>query len=805
MGDMERTGGLGHSPPTSYTGAAHLLPNNLEDDADAGGIAPSTNSTFSVPLLKGTEYVSHPPSIANAKETAGAITESRKVAVDDRRWTAFLKCLPHVFPLAVTIVVLALNIAGFYWQDLGEPHQNNILQALQYVAKAHEITMAASLTSIVVHRLQFDLTTSKGIPFGFLSAGYQLSDPLFLFAKEFWGGATSRTHPSGISRFFPFGYLLVVGFGLTALVGPSSAVAMIPRLDWWDVPTQQAFGEFNDRLYLNRTYKELWPAEITNSIYADTSGCDDSQTLNSNCALSATSVILPWIHEHQSQGLKPNITVPQQGEVIRYLTSQSGPPDTSGWTIASTVPYQLTRDLGQYWEWLVENATLPGHFKRPLIQPSFKDRKYQMKKPLVQSECKSYFNPDFEHDDFEFPHKELETPPLDKFLAEKWTLPNEFVKQLIRNDTAIGNSTDSTHPFVLFDWYDTANNFSNAGAPSLGAVIIYSTHSSLDGRNSTHYINLATCTFDGRWAPFVFYLDPKDNPVILQNTPNPMDILNGSQKAHPDDLTQMKIHLEWANLLNVQSKSPHDPAATTVEELIEALGAFYFKDLWDVFPEPSREGAWVMASLDWRLSTVLGLCVTEALARAYVDDAKSSTVYRDALAKNQSYARGLNDLNIEVSAEGWENHTLEWVAPIDSRWNASVPPFDVWAPQHGYTEIAINIQRYGYGYGFGGIPIKLATTALVVYSVLVVGHMLVVFLGGRTFQSWSGMSEMLALAWNSTPAPGLRNASAGIEKIATWKQVVRVQEKDGKQLRLVLDNQNEKMPGWKPRPGTEYG
>ncbi|KAI4162148.1 MAG: hypothetical protein LQ342_004166 [Letrouitia transgressa] len=803
MGNMEGTSGLGHSRSTSYTGASHLLPNVLEGDADAGSITPSINSTFSAPLLERTEYESHPPTIANAKEAGEAIAEPRKAAVDDRRWTAFPSCLPHVLPLGTTIAVLALNITGVFWQDLGEPHQNNILQALQYVAKAHEIMMAASLASIAVHRLQYDLTTSKGVPLGFLSAGYQLSDPLLFLTKEFWGGAISRTHPSGISRFFPYGYLLVLGFGLTALVGPSSAIAMIPRLDWWNVPTQQAFGDINDRLYLNRTYKELWPADITTGMYANTSGCDNSQSLNSNCALSAMSVILPWTHDHQSQGLKPNITVSQRSEVIRYLTSQSGPPDTSGWTITSTVPYQLAQDLGRYWEWLVENATLPGHIKRPLIQPSFKDRKYQMRKPLVQAECKSYSNPDFEHDDFDFPHQELKTPPLDGFLAEKWTLPNEFVKQLIGNNSAIGDYTDSTHPFVLFDWYDTANNFSNAGAPSLGAVVIYSTHASVDGKNSAHYTNLATCTFDGRWTPFVFHLDPKEDPTIRQNSPNPMDILNGPQKADLKDLTQMKIHLEWANLLNVKSRSPYDPAATTVEEVIEALGAHNY-DRWDVFPEPERDGPWVMTSIDWRLSTVLGLCVTEGLARAYVDDSGGSIVYRDALAANQSYARSLNDLNIKTPVEGWENYTLEWVAPIDSRWNASIPSFDVWAPQHGYTEIAIAIQRYGYGYGFGGVPIKLATVALVVYSVLVMGHMLVVFLGGQTFKSWSGMSELLALAWNSTPTPGLQNASAGIEKIATWKQVVRVREKDGKRLRLVLENQNEKTPSWKPRPGAKY-
>ncbi|KAL8746674.1 MAG: hypothetical protein Q9190_001328 [Brigantiaea leucoxantha] len=71
------------------------------------------------------------------------------------------------------------------------------------------------------------------------------------------------------------------------------------------------------------------------------------------------------------------------------------------------------------------------------------------------------------------------------------------------------------------------------------------------------------------------------------------------------------------------------------------------------------------------------------------------------------------------------------------------------------------------------------------------------------------MSEMLALAWNSKRATGLRNTSAGIQKSATWRQVVRIREEEEKQLGPVLadykdDKRNEKVPTWKPRSGTMY-
>ena len=90
-----------------------------------------------------------------------------------------------MIPLSVTVAIFTLNILGIYWQDLGRPSQNTILQALQYVVKAHELTMTASLTAIAVHRLLYRLNSPKGVPLGFLTAGFQLSDPFFIYRKEF--------------------------------------------------------------------------------------------------------------------------------------------------------------------------------------------------------------------------------------------------------------------------------------------------------------------------------------------------------------------------------------------------------------------------------------------------------------------------------------------------------------------------------------------------------------------------------------------------------------------------------------------
>ena len=71
--------------------------------------------------------------------------------------------------------------------------------------------------------------------------------------------------------------------------------------------------------------------------------------------------------------------------MIRYLTSMGGPPEVSSWTVTSRVSYQVARDLGEFWEWQMLNATLPQNFDRPLLSMSFEDERHRIQKLLVQA------------------------------------------------------------------------------------------------------------------------------------------------------------------------------------------------------------------------------------------------------------------------------------------------------------------------------------------------------------------------------------------------------------------------------------
>lgn len=748
----------------------------IEDEYDRSR-PQSPLSTNENPLLHSEPF---PPNQPPIDAYTNQQIEPRAAAAHREPWLNALYCLPHMVPLAATITILILNARGVYWQDLGRPYQNTMLQVLQYAAKAHELTMVASLTAIVVHQIQYDLSSPKGVSLGFLTAGFRLSDPLFVCTRQFLRGAMVRVHAKGMSRFSALTYLVVLGVALTSVVGPSSAIAMIPRLHWWEVSKTDAFGPlYTDRVYFNRTEAELWPENITNAIYADVSKCDPIDTDPQDCAVRAMDVVGPWVTLHQMQGTKPNITIFQDSEVTRYLTSQGGPPDNSSFTVSSTIGSVFAKDLDHYWDWLVENSSLPLKIDRPLLRPAFKTSSFKMRKPLVSAQCQTYFHPDLEKGAFAFPHDELLTPPLDRFRNDTWSLPNDFVLNLKGDDSDIGNAKDTSHPYILFDWFDTATEFSSQGAPSLGAVVLYLTF------NGTDYLGaLTTCSFDGRWAPVEYYLDPKDVVTIYQDSPNPMDILNGSSKVAATDLIQMRMSLDWAKTINVKGSDPKFPSTTVVEQMLVRFSGGNF-----IYPEPEPEltTGYVMKSVDWRLSTTLGLYLTESLAHAFSDLSKGSMLYRQAPEFNQSYVRYLNDINQPALKRFYRDGKLDWVETRDHLWNISFLPWDEWAPQNGYTEIIFTVQRNGYGYGFEGVPIKLATLVLAIYVILVCGHVVAVLFSGHVYKGYSTISDMVALAWNSAPAKEVSDIATGTEKVQTWSLVVRAKEED-QRPQLVFDS-----------------
>ena len=170
--------------------------------------------------------------------------EPVKTAVCQSRTTALLRALIHVIPVAVALWEISLNCYTYY---VGSFIYN--LVYYQFAAKAHEILIQASLAAIVFSYVRHEMVLGKGLPFGALFSGLQINQISYLWSMEFWGSVSSKHLP--IWRKISMGILISVCFILAAAAGPSSAILLIPRLDYWPAGSTHIF--------VNATSSDIWP------------------------------------------------------------------------------------------------------------------------------------------------------------------------------------------------------------------------------------------------------------------------------------------------------------------------------------------------------------------------------------------------------------------------------------------------------------------------------------------------------------------------------------------------------------------
>lgn len=174
-------------------------------------------------------------------------TEQTKIAMRRSRTTALLRALIHVIPVGVALWEIVLN-----WNTYFVGYGVYNLAYYQFGAKVHEIAIQASLSAVIFSYVRYELMLGDGIPFGALFSGLQISQASYLWSMEFWGTISSRN----ISWKKKLGLLLVVtaSIFLAAVTGPSSAILLVPRLDYWPAGSTH--------IWINLTSDSLWPSRL---------------------------------------------------------------------------------------------------------------------------------------------------------------------------------------------------------------------------------------------------------------------------------------------------------------------------------------------------------------------------------------------------------------------------------------------------------------------------------------------------------------------------------------------------------------
>jgi hypothetical protein len=136
---------------------------------------------------------------------------------------AALNSLLHFVPVSGALVLLVL-----FWTQYWVGGNSDNGTSLQFVAKLHELLMQASLVDILLHVIRFQ-AISGYVPLGALSGAAKAPQLSYLWSLDFLSAILS---PAFRARRKVAFILSTLGLLLmTAVVGPSSAVLMIPRPD----------------------------------------------------------------------------------------------------------------------------------------------------------------------------------------------------------------------------------------------------------------------------------------------------------------------------------------------------------------------------------------------------------------------------------------------------------------------------------------------------------------------------------------------------------------------------------------------
>ena len=104
----------------------------------------------------------------------------------------------------------------------------------------------------------------------------------------------------------------------------------------------------------------------------------------------------------------------------------------------------------------------------------------------------------------------------------------------------------------------------------------------------------------------------------------------------------------------------------------------------------------------------------------------------------------------------------------------------------------------GYGWNLDGIPIKIALPILLLYCVYALSYSLYTLFTGRSSNTWRSISDLTALAMNSTPTSALKNTSCGVGLTDTYRKLVSVREVEKhKRLEFVFKQDEDNAGSYK--------
>jgi hypothetical protein len=790
----------------------------VHDDESTEYKGPSPPSPQTPVLLKATQ-------IATPISKHG---EEPKVALERSVRQLLLSFAIHIIPSATTITLVSLSIFNVYFFDSDGTStslpidMNELFNLFQFVAKIHEILLVSSLSAMVMHLVRIFLLGQRGLPFGLLTAGYSVGSAEYLLSKPFLTSAATKTT-------WIFVALIAVFTALANTLGPASAIALIPSLDWWQM--KHPFGTESLPVLLQGTSSDIWPltvgmdqATITNDTTTDGRvACYKSSSYNmvSGCPASGWETMKAWAVSNSNQGIAANVTFIDdvsgaQRIVKSRLTDRNG--STPGVAITTSISESMATVVGSFWEQTRNRGYPVDAAMRPRLRVPSSESIYQ---PLVQVQCTPH-TLSFLHTLNMSRNSSVESVVgINTFSAEgptAWKLPDwiyDFQYKPSNRISADGLRLSKSTAYNV-SWVDGSGQ--DGFNLSTAAIVVTPILLSVEPNDTNSIYQEAivhTCSVDARWiATDVIYDATADitvqhnisDPLLFQRRPNPTGQSGMQDRNRWGVSPAIQLTMDWLNALNLplQVDNATTDAITwlftpyTNSFLDDRDGGNMTTDtvgvsennanksvIYDFNPGVNmnnnvssiRDATGFVTASSETVATLLGLYITDGLARIAVDPIQQTSVLVTQRINETAYQ--VEALANFAGSDGLirtENATVDEINQAPSR-------------------LTFSVERYGYGYGFRTATVGFGAAILLSHTfiaVVYIAYALYDFFApsghGWTSGVWGGMAEFAALLINSRPSEELQNTCAGVDKRETWRLNVRIRECGEGHLGVVVGN-----------------
>jgi hypothetical protein len=305
-----------------------------------------------------------------------------------RLWDTWI----HVVPMGLSGFLMYINIQRWYWfeEEPIEFHHNGVKNSLQFGAKLYELLVIASLGTLTLKLLKRRLVQSE-VPLGLLTGAYRIGDIPYIFSTPFW---------KALPACLPLALFIVMNTIIVTLAGPSSAILMVPELDWYPLPN--AFSNVESPFYYWHSRATLWPRQLTKAeigLYDELPNCDGIGEFTSWCPAGGFAELQGWVQSYGSSYLTNHPTFrSQNGNLGRQLASVEsiGDVTTDGAVAMTTVSHSILLTISGLLDFIDEKevetrvdrerANIGSIVGTKKFKMTTKDN-FPIFQPLVQTSC----------------------------------------------------------------------------------------------------------------------------------------------------------------------------------------------------------------------------------------------------------------------------------------------------------------------------------------------------------------------------------------------------------------------------------